>query len=329
MFRKIYKHLKQLGVLTALAFPVAAIAQSDEGGTQQPSPCVTNVGPNGELFEGYFGFVSAPAGVHTIEISNDSFFVDPLRTFGTSLLIYPKSIHPKQETQPGSAELRFFDEDSAEIYSCTVKSDLYDFDRDGVEGLSLGVCPELKRPVPMAPAQVNVFNSKREIGDQFVNSPQIADGSSLGPNDIVLIAKSVGVVQFLIFEDISFLGNQRFVPRREQRWALMASCPVLIVPPDDPRAAPDVQTCLLENGEPARARVGQTVTLQVPLDPSVEYPFAFIGTTGVVNSRTIDFEHDRERRTFDVNSRVAAKYDFLFRSETGDQDEICMLIVDP
>jgi hypothetical protein len=320
MIRKILELLKTFSVLTALVFPEGAAAQSDEGGRQEPFPCVTNIGPNGELFKGYFSFVSAPAGVHTVVASDDNIFVDPLYSFGTSIMIYPYD-----EAQDGPSELRFFDENSAEIYSCLVIPEVYDFDRVGVEGLTLGVCPELRRPQPLGPGQINVFDSNRRIGDLFVLLPWVADGSVLEGKDVFVITKSVGVAQFLIFEDRDFLGDQRRTPREEERYALMGSCPLQVVAADDPLVAPDAPTCLLENGDPARGRVDQAVTLQFPLDPAVE--FRYIGKGA--NSRHLYLEIDGERRTVDVIAGAADKYDLLFRSETGDQDEICMLIVDP
>ena len=321
MIHKIFEILKTFSVLTALVFPEGAAAQSDEGGRREPFPCVTNIGPNGELFKGYFSFVSAPDGVHTVVASDDNIFVDPLYSFGTSIMIYPYD-----EAQDGPSELQFFDENSAEIYSCLVFPEVYDFDRVGVEGLTLGVCPELRRPQPMGPDQINVFDSNRRIGSLSVLLPWVADGSVLQGKDVFVITKSsVGVAQFLIFEDRDFLGDQGRTPKEELRYALMGSCPLQVVAADNPLAAPDAPTCLLENGDPARGRVGQAVTLQFPLDPAVE--FRYIGKG--VKSRHLDLEIDGERRTVDVIAGVAGKYDLLFRSETGDQDEICMLIVDP
>jgi len=328
MIHKIFEILKTFSVLTALVFPEGAVAQSDEGGRREPFPCVTNIGPNGELFKGYFSFVSAPAGVHTVVASDDNIFVDPLYSFGTSIMIYPYDgmFYPYDEAQDGPSELRFFDENSAEIYSCLVFPEVYDFDRVGVEGLTLGVCPELRRPQPMGPDQINVFDSNRWIGDLSVLLPWVADGSVLEGKDVFVATKSsVGVAQFLIFEDRDFLGDQGHTPREERRYALMGSCPLQVVAADDPLAAPDAPTCLLENGEPARGRVDQAVTLQFPLDPAVEFRYIGIGA----KSRHLDLEIDRERRTVDVIAGAAGKYDLLFRSETGDQDEICMLIVDP
>ncbi len=320
MIPKIFEILKPFSILATLVFPEGAAAQSDGGGRQELFPCVTNIGPNGELFKGYFSFVSAPAGVHTVVASDDRIFVDPLYSFGTSIMIYPYD-----EAQDGPSVLRFLDENSAEIYSCLVTPEIYDFDQDGVEGLTLGVCPELRRPQPMRPGQINVFNSDRRIGDLSIHPPRIADGSIIQSTAVFAISKSVGVAQYLIFEDRDFLGEQRHTSREEQRYALMGSCPLQVVAADDPHAAPDAPACLLENGEPARARVDQTVTIQFPLDSTVELRYIGKG----LDSRYTDLEIDRERRTVDIVVGVANKHDFLFRSETGDQDEICMLIVDP
>ncbi|WP_339953312.1 hypothetical protein [Yoonia sp. 2307UL14-13] len=321
MIWKSVKFLKAFGVLTVLTFPIGAVSQTDEAGIQAPSPCTTNIGPNGELFTGYFGLVSVPTGVHTVETSDDTIYADPLYTFGNSIIVFPKD-----GIKNGSAELRFFDENRAEIYACVVTPEVHNFDRDGVEGLMFGVCPELRRPQPMAPVQINVFDSIRQIGNFFVNDPQIADGSILEGSSFFIQTKSVGIAQFVFFEDRDFLGNQRNTPRREKRWAAMASCPIQIAALDDPLVGPDAPTCLFENGEPARAQAGQTVTLRWPLEASAG--LRYVGK-GAIFSRDIDLNHDRERRTTDVLARVAGTYDFLFRSETGYQDEICMLAVDP
>jgi len=320
MSRRNFEILKILGVLVSLAFPIDAVAQSDGASAQEPLPCVTNIGANGELFKGFFSFVSAPAGVHTVEVSDGNIFVDPLQTFGTSILIFPL-----EGAQDGSAEVRFFDQNDAEIYSCTVTPEVYDFDRDGVESITLGVCPDLMRPQPMAPRQINLFNSNRDVSNLLVNSPQIADGSPMGFGGIFVLTKQVGIMQFGIYEGRDFLENQRHTPRDERRYALMGLCPVQIVAADDPLAAPDPQICLTENGEAAQVTVGQSVTIQYPLDPSVELDMVGKGA----DSRHIDIEIDGDRRTVDVVVQVAGKHEFLFRSETGDQDEICMLVVDP
>ncbi|MEP5760958.1 MAG: hypothetical protein ABJ327_16925 [Litoreibacter sp.] len=321
MIWKSVKFLKAFSVLTMWTFPVDAVAQTDEASIRTPLPCITNIGPNGELFTGYFGLVSVPTGVHSVVTSDDTIYADPLYTFGNSIIVFPKD-----DIHHGSTELRFFDEDSAEIYACIVTPEVYNFDRDGVEGLTFGVCPELRRSLPMAPVQVNVFDSSRRIGQFFVNAPQIADGSILEGSSFYVLTKSVGIVQFVFFEDNDFLGPQRDISRRERRSAVMASCPIQIASADDPLVGPDAPTCLLENGEPARAQVGQTVTLRWPLEASVGLRYT---GTGAINSGDIDFEHDRERRTIDVVARTAGTYDFLFRSKTGYQDEICMLAVDP
>ncbi|MCU0905120.1 MAG: pilus assembly protein N-terminal domain-containing protein [Tabrizicola sp.] len=255
-------HWLVLGLAVVGGSPAAS--QTADSEAEAVAPCVTNVGPGGQLLSETLGLIYSPVAFDAARTEETALSLSSEGGGSPGVLVCsecgptgrPKGDDLSIPAKTRNALVEFTDSNDTVVHKCAVE--IVDFDpavHDLTE-LQVGDCDftVLAGLSHLLAGHAQVLEFPQEHDSVGIWPPYVADQSTLSSRETYLLGKSPGLAT-LIWER-----------KTAERLTSVNLCPVQVVSAIDALGVPkfeDKDICLDQNGVPMRLGVGQVVS--VPL----------------------------------------------------------------